>query len=252
MPAVEFETLEMLRGLANLVLMTAFLMVAQTVKDPGLGGHERTANMTFVFWWMATAGLMAVRATRNFAVAFWRPELAIFVVETQLAILIGAFALACLTFYFAYLFTGEPRTWIPIALFYSLYAVFLLYLVADQRPSGLELQGWRMQTTYAAPHDELGDGRSAVLLFVPPILGTVGYLSLYRIVPTRLQRLRIVFVATGLLLWLSSYLLSYVLQLDVTFEWTITERVVGIVAALLIVLGYHTPVRWKQRLEAPP
>ncbi len=249
---MEFETLEMLRGFANLLLMTAFLIVGHAVHNRSLSGHERTANVTFTYWWVATAALMAVRAIRNFVVAFGDPELALFIVETQLSILIGATALGCLTFYFAYLFTGEHRLWIPIVMYYAIYAVFLLYIVADQRPIGLELSAWRLNIIYEQPHPTLGRARSAVLLFIPPLLGIIGYMSLFKTVPTRLQRFRIGFVSIGLLVWISSYFLAYIFEFDFTFRWSIAERVIGIVAALLILIGYRPPARWRQRLEAPP
>lgn len=244
--------MEFLRGLANIVLMTVFLVVGQAVNDRSLTGHERTANLAFTYWWMATAALMAVRATRNLAVAFWQPELAMFVVETQLSIIIACLGLATLTFYFAYLFTGEHRVWIPIAAFYSVYVVFLLYMIAHQRPIGLEESGWRMFLIFESPNATLGGPRSAVLLFIPPIIGCVGYLSLYRTVPTRMQRFRIACVATGLLLWLSTYFLVYIFQVDVSLNWSIGERLIGLLAAIVILLGYKAPKNWRQRLEATP
>jgi uncharacterized membrane protein HdeD (DUF308 family) len=86
-----------------------------------------------------------------------------------------------------------------------------------------------------------------ILLFVPQILGGLAYFTLYFRVPEVTQKYRILLVSWSIIIWFLSPFVAFAGGLAQQDWWQVVSRLIGLAAALTILMAYLPP-RWlKQR-----
>ena len=229
-----------------LVITTALLYayVGRRLGRRDVEGEARLAWRLFVHWWYglsAMTGLGAVTRILHFAGV---RDGALYITLAYVTLLILTYILWALLYYLVYLFTGDRRLLVPISVFYVGFYVFVLYLVAA---SGLYYDG---ATDQLQPRNELPGWlllSFALLLVGPHIIGGMGYLRLFFKTEEPTQRYRIAIIAVSIVVWFSTSLVGRIPVGDATIAdlpfWLFFTRLVGLAAAVAILLAY-TPPRW--------
>jgi len=204
---------------------------------------SRRPMLYFAFWWGATGLNQILGATLYLAASLGHTDLTLQLAYVLLQRLLLALSLVGLMYYLLSLHLGRGFL-VPLLAFYSLYWVTQVYSVLARQPIGVESFGWRTDLVYAlqlAPAFALVN----LAILVPPVLGALLLLRLYRRIEDRTRRFRVAMLAGGFTIW---WIVAIVAGQPATFDNTflqITNRAVGIAVALGILLAYQ-PLPWMQ------
>ena len=209
--------------------------------------EARLAWWSFTVWWYGLASTTLIGGFQNLFGAFGLTILPLFVTATYINILVICIALWGLLYYLIYLFTGNKQLLVPLAIFYIIYYVLLVYYITASIPENISVDRWRTAVDYRAPLTGPFFAILAVLLLLPQIIGGLAYFSLYFRVADVTQKYRILLVSWSIILWFLSPIAAFAGGLAEQDWWQLASRLIGLAAALTILMAYLPP-RWlKQR-----
>src|SRR5574341_96441 len=185
---------------ATLFLSALFALVAASIyayigwclsKRVISSSESRLAWQSFTVWWYGLAATTLIGGFLNLFSALGLTTLSLFVTATYINILVICIALWGLLYYLIYLFTGNNQWLLPLAVFYTIYYVSLVYYITASIPEDINITPWRTTLAYRAPLTGPFFGMLIVLLLLPQIIGGLAYFTLYFRVPEVTQKYRI-------------------------------------------------------------
>lgn len=206
----------------------------------------RLAWTLFVTWWYALATSTLVGAVISLLGAFNLAGVALFVTFNHINLLAICVALFGLMFYLLYLFTGSRRLLWPLAIFYIVYYMLLIYFVQARVPIGVTVGRWSAGIEFQRDPIEPLYLVVLLLLIFPQVIGSLAYFTLYFRVRTLTQKYRILLVSWSIIIWFLSSFLANISGLAAQDWWQIASRLIGLAASLTILLAYD-PVPWIRR-----
>ncbi|HSL29053.1 MAG TPA: hypothetical protein VK900_07635 [Anaerolineales bacterium] len=206
----------------------------------------RLAWTLFVVWWYALACSTLSGALISLLGAFNLAGVALFVTFNHVNLLALCVALFGLMYYLLYLFTGSRRLLWPLAIFYILYYMSLIYFVQARVPIGVTVGRWNAGLEFQREPTGPLFLVLLLLLIFPQVIGSLAYFTLYFRVRTVTQKYRILLVSWSIIIWFSSAFLASIAGLSSQDWWQVTSRLIGLAAALAILLAYD-PVPWIRR-----
>ena len=212
-----------------------------------LSSRAQLAWGSFTLWWYGLAATTSVSAFLSLLGAVGITNLPLFVTATYINLLIICLALCGLLYYLIYLFTGNSRSLILLAIFYLIYYILLVYYITASTPIGVKVGRWNTPLVF---HSQLTGTFFVIislLLLLPQIIGGLAYFTLYFRVSDMTQKYRILLVSWSIIIWFLSSLLAQTGGLAQEEWWQLVSRFIGLAAALTILIAYLPP-RWlKQR-----
>jgi hypothetical protein len=209
--------------------------------------EARLAWRSFTVWWYGLAITTLIGGFLNLFGALGLTILPLFVTATYINILVICIALWGLLYYLIYLFTGNSRLLVPLAIFYMIYYVLLVYYITASIPENINVDRWRTAVNYRAPLTGPFFIMVLVLLLLPQIIGGFAYFTLYFRVKDVTQKYRILLVSWSIIVWFLSPIAALGGGLAQQDWWQLVSRFIGLAAALTILMAYLPP-RWlKQR-----
>ena len=167
------------------------------------------------------------------------------IVDVQ--ILMIMLVLFALMYYLVYVYTGTNRWLVPLAILYFVAWTLLVGLI-EWVPAAERLadDGWQVTT-----EPEVGISQWLGLIFVfalvgPQVVTAIAYARLYKKATDNTQRYRIALVSGTIILWFGSSLVgtSFGAEGD---AWRLATRLLGVIAALLILAAYNPPAGIKAK-----
>lgn len=202
---------------------------------------------SFTVWWYGLAATTLIRGLLNLFGAVGLTSLPLFVIATFLNILVTCIALLGLLYYLIYLFTGNRRSLVPLAIFYMIYFVLLVYYITASAPGSVDVGRWNTTLAYQTPLTGPFFVILIILLLLPQIIGGLAYFTLYFRVTEVTQKYRILLVSWSIIVWFLSPLAALAGEVAQQDWWQLASRLIGLTAALTILVAYLPP-RWlKQR-----
>jgi hypothetical protein len=209
--------------------------------------EARLAWWSFTVWWYGLAVTILIGGFKNLFGVVGLTNLSLFVTTAYINILPACIALWGLLYYLIYLFTGNRRLLVPLAVFYIIYYILLVYYTTASIPDSVEVGRWSTTLINRAPLTGPFFVILAVLLLLPQIIGSIAYFTLYFQVTDVTQKYRILLVSGSMIIWLLSPYVALSGRLEQQDWWQIASRLIGLAAALTILMAYLPP-RWvKQR-----
>jgi hypothetical protein len=209
--------------------------------------ESRLAWQSFTVWWYGLAATTLIGGLLNLFGVLGLTILPLFITATYVNILVICIALLGLLYYLIYLFTGNSRLFIPLAIFYTVYYVLLVYYITASIPENINMEPWRTSLAYRTPLTGPFFVILIVMLLVPQIVGGLAYFTLYFRVPEVTQKYRVLLVSWSIIIWFLSPFAAIAGGLEDQDWWQIASRLIGLAAALTILMAYLPP-RWlKQR-----
>jgi hypothetical protein len=209
--------------------------------------EARLAWNSFTVWWYGLAATTLIGGLLSIFGAFGLTSLPLFVTATYINILPACIALWGLLYYLIYLFTGSRRWLLPLAIFYIIYYILLVYYTTVRIPDSVEVGRWGTTLVYHTPPTGPFFLILAVLLFVPQIIGSIAYFTLYFRVTDVTQKYRILLVSGSLMIWFLSPYAAVAGGLSQHDSWQIASRFIGLAAPLTILMAYLPPLWLRQR-----
>lgn len=234
---------------AALAILSAvvYFYVGRVLRNRRPGSPETgTAWYMFVVWWHALAASTLSGAVLSLLGALGIVGLPLFTTVTLMNLLATCVALYGLMFYLLYLFTGNPRLFGPLTIFYIVYYAFIMYYVLASEPVSVAVNRWGTGLVY---QNEIRGPLFLLVLFLlvfPQILGSLAYFMLYFQVRTRTQKYRIVLVSWSIIIWFLSSFLASLTGLSGQDWWQVTSRLIALAASLTILMAYQPPL-WVKR-----
>lgn len=231
-----------------LVSASIYYYVAWRLSKRVVSSSEaRIAWQSFTIWWYGLAATTLIGGFLNLFGAFGWTRLSLFVTATYLNLLVICIALLGLLYYLIYLFTGNRRSLLPLAIFYIIYYVLLVYYITASTPENVNVGRWDTTLAYRASLTGPFFVLIIALLLLPQIIGGLAYFTLYFRVPDVTQKYRVLLVSWSIIVWFLSPLIALAGGLAQEDWWQLTSRCIGLAAALTILIAYLPP-RWlKQR-----
>lgn len=239
------ETILALAGTMTLAVALVYGYVG--LRLAGHGGAatpNRRAMGFFALWWLTTSANQILGSGLYIAYAFGYRDLTLQLAYVLLQRLLLAISLVGLMHYLLYLQTGKDRT-IPLAIVYGLYFMSAVYTLTARTPVGIESFGWRTDLVWAGEISPLWD-LASLLIVLPPTIGAVAMLRVYRRVEGPTRRFRIAMIGIGFTLWWALAIVAGQRELLEVGWLQALNRVVGLAVAIGILLAYE-PLAWMRR-----
>lgn len=209
--------------------------------------ESRMAWQSFTVWWYGLAAATLIGGLLNLLGALGLTILPLFITATYINLQVSCVALLGLFYYLIYLFTGNSRWLMPLTILYTVYYILLVYYVTASIPEKINLEHWNTTLAYRAPLTGPFIAILVVLLFVSQIIGGLAYFTLFFRVPEVTQKYRILLVSWSIIIWFLTPFAGFATGFGQQDWWQIVSRLVGLAAALTILMAYLPP-RWlKQR-----
>jgi hypothetical protein len=241
---------------STLLLSTLFALVAASIyayvgwrlsKRHVSSPEGRVAWQSFTVWWYGLAATSLIGGFLNLLGAMGRTDLAIFVTASYVNLQVGCLALLGLIYYLIYLFTGNSRWLMPLAVLYTLYYMLLVYFMTVSDPINVTLEPWSAAVAYRYPPTGPAVVFLLALLFASPIFGGLVYFMLYFRVSDLTQKFRILLVSWSIIVWFLSPFAAIAGGLSEQDWWQLVSRLIGLAAALTILIAYLPPHWLKER-----
>src|SRR6185503_10201250 len=129
--------------------------------------EARLAWGSFTVWWYGLATITLIGGFLSLFGAVGLTSLPLFVTATYINILVICLALWGLLYYLIYLFTGNRRLLVPLAVFYMIYYVLLVYYITASIPGDVNVGRWSATLAYRTPLTGPFFGLLIVLLLLP-------------------------------------------------------------------------------------
>lgn len=208
----------------------------------------RLAWIFFVVWWCAMAGNSLATGILNLIGAIGLTSLPLFLTFAQFNNLLLCVALCGLMYYLIYIFTGNKKVLVPLIIGYILCYLLLMYYYNVREPIGVSIHRWNVGIDYEQPRTGPFLTLLLILLVVPQILGSLAYFTLYFRVKETTQKYRVALVSWSIIVWFLSAFIASIFGLSEYDWWQILSKLIGLGAALMILMAYQ-PIDWiKNRL----
>lgn len=198
-------------------------------------------------WWFGLAGTTLITALLSLLGAVQLTSLPVFVGLTFVNLLLICVALWGLLYYLVYLFTGSRRWLLPLSIFYIAYAMLLVYYITVSGPIRVQAGRWSTTIVYQAAQTGPFFLLVLVLLVFPQIIGALAYFTLYFRAKEATQKYRILLVSWSIIIWFGSAFAVSAAGLAQDDWWQIASRIIGLGAALAILVAYLPPSWLKRR-----
>ncbi len=232
-------------GLYSLVTVVIYAYLGWRIGQRPLTSGIRLPGFQFSLVWYSLAALQSIAALESLWAAVALPPLALVLTLFHLKTLIACVLIWALVSYLIFLFTGRSYLW-PISIIYAGSYVVLQYLIEASGPYTVTLTYGAVGL--AARSVSPGGGfliGLVALLIVPEVVGAALYFSLFFRTTDRTLRYRIGLVSWALLLWFGvSVTVGGVDDLGPV----ILTRLVGLLAALMVLVAYFPPRAIRKRL----
>ena len=205
--------------------------------------EARIAWQSFTMWWYGVAATTLIGGLLNLFGALGLTILPLFVTATYINLQVSCLALLGLFYYLIYLFTGNSQWLKPLAILYMVYYILLVYFVTASNPVNVTLEPWNTELAYGTPLTGPFIVILIILLFVSQIIGGLAYFTLYFRVTDVTQKYRILLVSWSIIIWFLSPFVGLAAGLEGQEWWQIANRLIGLAAALTILMAYLPP-RW--------
>lgn len=239
-------------GLSTLLVAATYGYVAWSLyrKSAGSSPASRTLRL-FSLWWGATSLNQALGSLLYLAAAFGTMDTGLQASYVLLQRLLLAVSLVGLMQYLVYLQTGRDAL-TGLAVVYGVYWATQVYHVVARQPVGVEAFSWRTDLVYAKTLSPAWDLLTPLFIVLPPVVGALLLLRIYRRVETPTQRFRILAIAVGFTVWwLVAVAAGHPATHDIAWFQAV-NRVVGVLVALAVLLAYE-PTGWmKRRYQLEP
>lgn len=203
--------------------------------------EAKLAWQFFVLWWYGLAATTLIGGLLSLFGAFGVTDLPVFVTATFINIQLSCVALLGLFYYLIYLFTGNSR-WLPLlAILYFIFYILILYEITASDPEGVSLERWSTALVYRVPLTGTFFTILVVLLFASQIFGGFAYFTIYFRVPDVTQKYRILLVSWSIIIWFLTPFMGIAGSLEQQDWWQIVSRLIGLAAALMILVAYFPP-----------
>jgi len=206
----------------------------------------RIAWQLFIVWWYGVAVTTLIGGLLNLFGAFGLTILPLFVTATYINLLVICLAIWGLLYYLIYLFTGNSQLLVPLTIFYIIYYIFLVYYTTARVPESVNVDRWRTTLAYHTALRGPFFVMLILLLLLPQVIGGVAYFTLYFRVTEVTQKYRVLFVSWSIIIWFLSPFIAIAGGLADQDWWQLVSRLIGIAAALAILMAYLPP-RWLKR-----
>lgn len=218
-----------------------YAVVGHIVRRRPVSEPNRLANQLFSVWWSALAASTFASGLLSVVAYLGRLELALLVAITYVNVVLVVIGLWGLLYYLIFLFTG--RRWIltPLSLFYTAYLILLFYFVQAGHPDGVATTGWNATLHYATPQGGLLLGVVIALLILPQLLSAISLFTLVFVVQEREQKYRLSIVSLSIIVWFGTSYLGALTGLTRGLPWQLLTRLLGVAAALAILVAYRPP-----------
>lgn len=232
----------LISALASLATSGLYLYIGFVLRKRRVSPESRLANNMFVLWWMALGGIGVLGATMTLVYTTGVLQVWFYQAYTSFLLIVLFAALWGLQYYLVYLYTGSPRSFAPLGVFYSILLFATLGLMAYiGAPESLTDNGWQLRTS---PRVELTQAFSLLFIVVligPQMVAAVAYARLYRKARDRTQRYRIALVTTAILVWFGSSLVATALEASQSIAWQLASRLISVLGATTILFAYKPP-----------
>jgi hypothetical protein len=235
---------------ATLSILSAaiYFYVGRVLSRRRPASHEAgTAWSLFVVWWYALAAATFSGALVSLLGALGATSLPLLVTFNHVNFLAICTALFGLMFYLLYLFTGNYNLLRPLVVFYILYYTLLIYYTQARIPIDVEVGRWNAGIVFQEPPGGPLYYIALLLLVFPQIIGSLAYFTLFFQVKNATQKYRILLVSWSIIIWFLSALLASIAGLGQQDWWQVTSRLIGLSAALTILVAYQPPTMIKRR-----
>jgi hypothetical protein len=245
---VTIQSTLLLSALFALVVACIYVYVGWRLSKRIVSSSEDWIAWTsFTVWWYGLAVTTLIGGLLNLFGALGLTILPLFVTATYINLQVICVALWGLLYYLIYLFTGNNRLLVPLTIFYMIYYVLLVYYITASVPESINVDRWRTTLDYRTPLTGPLFVFLLVLLLLPQILGAFAYFTLYFRMSEVTQKYRILLVSWSIIIWFVSPVAALAGGLAEQDWWQLLSRLIGLAAALTILLAYLPP-RWlKQR-----
>lgn len=232
-------------GASTLLVATVYGYVGMRLLGKTSAASPSSIAMRFFsLWWLATALNQFFGSLLYLAAAFGSTDVSLQLTYVYLQRLLLAVSLVGLLYYLVYLQTGKGWL-IPLIVVYGLYFVAQVFNLSVREAVGVESFGWRTDIQWATAEPPVF-ALISLIIIVPPIVGALMMLRVYRRVETPTRRFRVAMIGIGFALW---WALAILAGQRATFDigWLqALNRVVGIAVAVGILLAYE-PLGWMRR-----
>jgi hypothetical protein len=210
------------------------------------------ALAAFAAWWFAVALLLVVYGVMHAAAGLGWEDLTTYLALVYVSIPLTCAGLGALLYYLLYVFTGSRRLVAPLAAAYGALLLWILYYFTASGPMGVDAQPWSMRFVYANDPGGFPLAATVALMIGPHVLATAWYMLLFFRVEDKTARYRIALVTGALLTWFMSTLFASEMHVVQDSTLGLASRVLGLAAAIAVLLAYSPPAWVRRRLDAPP
>ena len=235
-------------GAIALVVGVSYVLVAWGLRRrEGIRPESQRALGFFAVWWGALGVNIALAGALYVSAAFQTPPLWLQVTDSVVQRLLLAYSMIGLMAYLSFVATGRDRlkTWVVV---YAAYFVFTLASLVYVQPVGVLVTSWRTDLAFARDDLAIDPAINFALLILPPMAGAIAYLRLFRRAESPAQKFRIALVSASIMLW---WILAVIAGQRAALgadSFQVTQRVLGLVTALAVLVAYRPPAFVRRRL----
>ncbi len=228
-----------------------YLFVGFRLAERQVRPAARLASLQLALWWGgAGVGVVITTVELAFAVANALP-LALGITLYLTSVLLDCAILWGLVGFLVYVYTGKYHL-VELTALYGVFYVLVLYYVFFTQPISVAFTAGAPLLHYARTAPLWLELPIVVILVGPEFVGAILYLSLYRRTHDRDQRIRVLLVGGGILLW---FLLDLIVP-STTGTWTLARSVLQVVPGLMSFVAFYPPEWLRRRFRfmtgAPP
>lgn len=240
-----FDGLALVLGVLSVISMGIFAFLGIVLQGRRMAGAMRLPAAQFALFWLGLAGVELISAIESLVAVAQVPPLALVLTLFYLEIALLCAILWGLLGYLVFLFTGRNFL-VPITTGYLALYVALLYLVTAAMPNAVTVDLGVVNLHLASPLAATTDLLFVAALILPEIVASALYLSLAFRSADPTVRYRLGLVGGALLFWFSFAAVGPAL-LGSGVLGTLAGRVVAPAAAIVVILAYFPPARWRER-----
>ncbi|HEX2021987.1 MAG TPA: hypothetical protein VHH36_04695 [Candidatus Thermoplasmatota archaeon] len=206
------------------------------------------SQAAFSLFWFGVGFFGVSDGVFSLAVPLFDPPLAFGLTILVLKSVLGCVGFAGLLYALLYVYTGRRAT-LPLVVAYAVVLLLVLASYFAAEPVGQEAQAWRSGLVYARS-DAPGGTIAAVLLFLPPLLGSLAYAALWRRASERGQRRRILAVSAAFAAFFGGLLVGWTGLAGAW--WPLAEKLLAVGAALVVLAATRASPAPPSRRRATP
>lgn len=230
-----------------------FLEVARRIAARPVSGEGQLARSAFTFWALCLGLHSLISGGSSLLAAEGLITATAYAAATFVNVLLISLSLWGLTYYFVYLLTGRQNAWIPLAVFFALVYIMLVYFLAASDPGAIRVGRWRASLTFDETLPAWYYQLVVVLITVPQTLGALAYATLFVRLENPALRYRVALITASALTWAASMFLASTARFARIDAFQVGNRLMLLAAGVAIIAAYMPP-RWlRQRfnLEQP-